>query len=529
MNVEQLSFEQTGYFSNIVLDYLKEHKNLKGLYNYAPKLSEIPKAIAAKKNQLVLRNELVKHLHTQYQHVDTTISVRHNVDALAEENTFTITTAHQPNLFTGQLYFFYKIIHAIKMAQECAQLYPQYNFVPVYYIGHEDADVEELNFINLYGDKISWNNAPTGAFGEAVLNNEVEQLRVKINQTLGVLPHANEVLKIFNVCYAKGKTVKQATFEFVDALFGQYGLVVVIADSVGLKQQMVDIFTDDLLNNSANKLVEETSVIINKNYKAQAHSRPINLFYLVNNERCRIVFEDNLFKILNTNLVFSKDELLQELQQTPQKFSPNVILRGLFQETILPNICYIGGGGELAYWLQLKTVFEHYGVPYPLLMLRNSFLFTEKKYKTIIDKWQIETKSLFLSYDDLVKNLLTKQATEKLNLSVEIFELEKLYTQIGNGIKDLDTTLLHHTNNLKAKAVKRLHQLELKMLRASKKKNSALTSQILKLKNGLFPNRSLQERVDNALYYLCNNGVGWIDEVLKATDVETKSFTIIYE
>ncbi|RYF81666.1 MAG: bacillithiol biosynthesis BshC, partial [Chitinophagaceae bacterium] len=159
------------------------------------------------------------------------------------------------------------------------------------------------------------------------------------------------------------------------------GLIVLIPDHPLLKQQMVKVFSDDLFAHKPFEIVQQTSGKISEAYTAQAFPREINLFYLKDDIRERIEEKEGSFHVLNTTLSFTAEELQSELQNHPERFSPNVILRGIYQETILPNLAFIGGGGELAYWLQLKDLFNHYSVVFPVLVLRNSFLVAEEKWR----------------------------------------------------------------------------------------------------------------------------------------------------
>jgi len=166
-----------------------------------------------------------------------------------------------------------------------------------------------------------------------------------------------------------------ATRYLANALFGDYGLVIVDANDKALKQLFVPHLEKELIEQVAFKNVNETNKTITAlGLNSQVNPRAINLFYISKNLRARIIYEDSVFKVLNTDIAWTKNDLLKHLNESPECFSPNVILRPLYQEVILPNLCYIGGGGELAYWFQLKSNFETNAVPFPILLLRNSVL-----------------------------------------------------------------------------------------------------------------------------------------------------------
>ena len=152
------------------------------------------------------------------------------------ENTFTITAAHQPNIFTGHLYFIYKIIHAIKVADELQKLLPDNNFVPVYYMGSEDADLEELGEVVVDGKKLVWETKQTGAVGRMHIDAAFLKIIKEISGQIGVLKFGEELISKMQRAYSIGKTIEEATFEFVNELFSSFGLFVLLPDVATLKK-----------------------------------------------------------------------------------------------------------------------------------------------------------------------------------------------------------------------------------------------------------------------------------------------------
>jgi len=464
-------------------------------------------AIDERKKFNTNRGILVHELKKQYESVHENIQVQKNIEALNSLNTFTITTAHQNNIFTGPLYFIYKILHAIRLSAHCKNSFPQYDFVPVFYMGSEDADLDELNHIHLGGEKLVWNTKQAGAVGRMKIDKELIRLIAIMEGQLSVLPGGKEIISLLKEFYKEGETIQDATFRFINNLFAEYGLVVLLPDNPVLKKQMIPVFEDDLLNQTASGIVETTTGKLDAaGYKVQANPREINLFYLKNNRRDRIEVLNTKYSVLGTGISFSKDEILTELKNHQDRFSPNVILRGLYQETILPNIAFIGGGGETAYWLQLKELFNHYKVPFPVLVLRNSFLIVEKKWQEKISKLGFTIDDFFLSELELMNKLVSRESKNEIKLNGSFTELEKLYENFKKQAASVDTTLANHVNALKVKTVERLQELEKKMLRAEKRKFIDQQRQIQTMKNHLFPGNGLQERQDNITYYYAKWG-----------------------
>jgi bacillithiol biosynthesis cysteine-adding enzyme BshC len=524
---QHIPYSQANAFTKIVLDYLSGSEELKPFYADPPSLSGIEKTIQRKQGQPVNRQLLVEVLQKQYEIVSSSPSVKRNIESLLSGQTFTICTAHQPNLFTGPLYFIYKILHTIRLAAQLKEQLPQYHFVPVYYMGSEDADFAELNHTYVDGKKIEWKKEQKGAVGRMMVDRTLVQLIDELEGQLFAESHGQEVIELLRKCYAIGKDIQTATFEVVNELYGQYGLVVLIPDQARLKAQMKPVFEDDLFGNIPAEIVHQTSGKLGKSYDVQAHPREINLFYLKEDIRERIEKRGDQYHILNTPLSFTEEELKKEVEQHPERFSPNVILRGLYQETVLPNLAFVGGGGEMAYWLQLQALFEHYNVVYPVLVLRNSFLVVEDKWQEKIKKLGLEITDFFQPENEIMKLIVEKNSENAVSLNGNFERAEELYEQIKMQAEAIDTTLSKHVAAIKARSLKNLQELEKKMLRAEKRKFFEEQRQIQKIREALFPRNGLQERVENFSSFYAKWGKGFIDELYRNSLALEQQFTIL--
>ena len=302
-----------------------------------------------------------------------------------------------------------------------------------------------------------------------------------------------------------------------------------LPDNVAYKKVMQSIFEEDIFKNTPSEIVSKTSEKLGAKYKVQAHPREINLFYLKDNIRNRIVAVKDKFVVHDTDIVFTNEELKIELDKYPERFSPNVILRGLYQEIVLPNIAFIGGGGELAYWLELKDLFLHFQVPYPVLILRNSFLVIEEKYCRLMQKLNLSAADLFKGEEILINEMVKLETKNVLELQSEKSQLDKVYSDIKNKIKGIDTTLLQHTEALETKALKTLSGLEKKMLRAEKRKFSDGQNQLRKILNSLFPAGDLQERTENFMLYYSKWGNDFLEMLYENSLSLEQEFCIIEE
>ncbi|MFL9483792.1 bacillithiol biosynthesis cysteine-adding enzyme BshC [Chitinophagaceae bacterium LWZ2-11] len=522
-----IPYGKTGYFSKITIDYLSQSEQLQQFYKHPATLNGVKDAIKARQAFNTDRNLLVTELRKQYKSLDLTTKQEQNLQLLASNNTFTLTTAHQPNIFTGPLYFIYKILHVIKLADELTGELPDYKFVPVYYMGSEDADLDELGYINLNGQKLVWQTKQTGAVGRMKVDKELVKLIDNIHGQIGVDAFGNELTELLKRCYSLGKTIQQATLEMVNALFADFGLLVVIPDNAALKASFNSVIEKELIEQFSHNAVEETIKQLSEHYKVQAGGRELNLFYLFEDKRERIELNAGLYTVELLKLSFTQDEIVKELKEHPERFSANVILRGVFQETILPNILFVGGGGELAYWLELKKVFEAAGVPYPILLLRNSFLLTDREAENKIKKLGFSLENFFADTQSLLNTLVKKSSDKQLSLQEELKQADEFYHGIKCTASKIDATLAQHVEALQAKAVKRLVELEKKMLRAEKRNFESEKRHIQMLKDVLFPNNNLQERVENFSSYYAKEGKEWLNTIYNASKGLEQEFGII--
>jgi bacillithiol biosynthesis cysteine-adding enzyme BshC len=523
-----LDYEQTGYFSKLITDYINQSNQLQPFYQHPVSAEGIRNAISARQAVHTDRQLLVDTLQKQYAAVATTQLVQQNIQQLLQPNTFTITTAHQPAIFTGHLYFIYKILHIIKLANQLKKDMPAYHFVPVFWMGSEDADLEELGHVYLSGEKLVWDTKQTGAVGR-MQTKGLDKLIHRIEGELSVQPYGKDLIQLLRSCYLDSSDIQTATFKIINALFAEYGLVVILPDNANLKKIMQPVFEEDLLQQHPAAIVQNTIEKLSQQYKVQAHPRPVNLFYLKDNIRELIEVNDNKYQVRNTTIQFTREEILAELKNYPERFSPNVILRGLYQETVLPNIAFIGGGGETAYWLELKDLFQNYQVPFPVLVLRNSFLIVEKKWQEKIKKLGLQSKDLFQSVQQLLTLLVSRHKNGELKLKQELEATVQLYSLLKNKAAAIDRSLLQHVEALQARTLKPLQELEKKLLRAEKKKYEAEQRQIQAIRSALFPNNSLRERLDNFMPWYAQWGPSFIHKVYEHSLTLEPAFTILEE
>ncbi|WP_316750996.1 bacillithiol biosynthesis cysteine-adding enzyme BshC [Pedobacter gandavensis] len=527
MQARYISYQETNAFSSAVLDYIDGKDQLSAFYKYTPDFEGFAKAIENrhfKGNRAVLTRILKK----QYATIKAPALVEQNIHLLADDRTFTITTGHQLNIFTGPLYFIYKIVTAINLAKELKEKFPNENFVPVYWMATEDHDFEEINHVKIEDKKLSWNKKAAGATGRLSTKDITETL-LAYKGYLGITENGLQLAALVEKAYTQHEKLSDATRELVNGLFGKYGLVCVDADEPELKKEFAPIMEADIIGQHSFEHISESNAALEaKGYKTQVNPREINFFYMTDQLRERIVEEDNVYKVMHTSIQFTEAELKQEIADFPERFSPNVVMRPVYQELILPNLAYIGGGAELTYWLQLKANFDYYQVDFPVLLLRNSALVIDKRSELKMQILGISHIDLFKDTETLKNDWIKAHVNLQLTLSDEQRTLSAIFDQIKLNAYKIDKTLSQSADAAKTKALKLIVNLEKKMLRAEKRKHDTSLSQIDNLKGKLFPTGVLQERVLNIAPLYVAYGEDFIDSLILTFKPLDHQFTVLF-
>lgn len=516
MRLEKVDFDSTNQFSKIFTDYIGNASQLRPFYSNPPKLDTFKDQFKTKKFSKEHRKILCQVLSEQYESLSPAEPVAHNIQALEESKTYTITTGHQLNIFTGPLYFIYKIVSVINTCKRLKKNYPEHNFVPIYWMASEDHDFDEISYFRLSGKKLQWKTNQQGAVGRF----DPKELKDLIDSTPGIPD-------FFKNAYLKSKSLTDAVRQYVNHLFEDEGLVVLDADHSKLKTLFADVIADDLQHHKANELVNKQSDQLDAaGYKCQVFPREINFFYLKDDLRERIVEENGIYKILETDISFTKEEILEELENHPERFSPNVIMRPLYQEAILPNLAYFGGPGELAYWFQLKSVFDHYNTPFPILMPRNFALVIPEHIERKMKKAGVALLDVFTPKHELLKQLALKNAGNEVHLNGQKNDILDLFEKIKAKAATIDPTLAPHVEAQQTKTANKLDTIQKKFIRAEKKKQSDRMRQTEDILDFLFPKGVLQERTDNFLnFYLLDDR--FINDLIDAFDPFDFHFNVL--
>lgn len=472
------------------------------------------------------REVLVAALKNQYASVSNKENAISLIESLSNENTFTVTTGHQLSLFTGPLFFVIKILQVIKQAEELSIQFPDKKFVPIYWMATEDHDFEEIQKVNIFSDELIWESEQKGPVGRFDLDG-LELVKNRISELYANNPDSeiHNLVKEYN-----GKNLTDAMRNLVHALFHDFNLVIVDGDDANLKREFSIIMKKELETSFSFEAVSKTNAELEKvGGKVQIHAREINLFYIEKGLRSRIEKKGEDYFIEEKGH-FKRDTMLNLLYEKPECFSPNVVLRPLYQETILPNLAYIGGGGEIAYWLQLKGVFDAVNTVYPLIVVRNSMMIIDNNTNKKISTTLAKLSDVFESTDALKRNYVEANAGEELNFDSMDNALNQLGELVVEQITQVDPAMDKFAAAEVVRLEKQIESIKDKLVKRSKGKHDAEMKQIEQIKERLFPNGNLQERTSN-FFSFCPDGMysNLLKEMYEAIDPNEMDFIVLIE
>jgi bacillithiol biosynthesis cysteine-adding enzyme BshC len=460
-----------------------------------------------------------------------------NIELLKDENTFAVVTGQQVGLYTGNLYTIFKTITVIKLAAELKARFPEYNFVPVFWLESEDHDLEEANHVHIINkqnelvrigypaeseisqDVTKKNTKPVGCIKfDSSINGINEHLRQSLIDT----DFKENLMNRLSSIYCEGNDFKTAFSHMINMLFKQHGLVIMDCSDAEIKKLLIPVFEKEL--NTSPKLCEEiigTSAEIEKNYDIQVKPKVINLFFIHNENRLLIEpRENNRYALRNSKRRFERDELMNLLFENPENFSPNVVLRPICQDYLLPTAVYVGGPSEVSYFAQFKPAYEHYDITMPVIYPRASSTILESKISKFMKNFGVEFTEIF-NQKVLVSKVVDKLSEIKVEeeLSKAQDEFNRIFYDIRNMSSKVDKTLVSTVDNVKEKLFNNIEMIRSKLTAALARKSETTTSQIDKVTNNIYPNHTMQERVINVTYFLNKYGDEFIKKLFDETDV----------
>lgn len=509
MNESNIPLEISNQVSPLILDYTNEKKATQPFYTYPNNLEGFKSKIQSTQFTKTQRALLVQQLKQQY--ATNNIPAPKRIDSLLNENTFVVTTGHQLCLFGGPQYFIHKIVSTIKLAQQLKDQFPTYNFLPLFWLASEDHDFEEISHAHIYRTTIQSTTDLKGAVGRMPMTIFKDSYQ-ELFELLG--DRVPPIQELFDVNF-KSTTLAQATTKWVNQLFENTDLIILDGDDKALKRSFIPTIQKELENEDSFNTINSTSAKLKElGYKAQVTPRAINLFYLNNNLRERIVLDNKVYRVLNTDITFSSEEILEELSNHPERFSPNAVLRPVYQEAILPNLAYIGGPGELAYWLQLRSNFDQLNIPFPVLVLRDLIVTTDDKTLANIHKLNLKLEDFFLNEDDLIKKYLKNTPSTHLDFEIELNALLELKSRVLEKTQGVDHSLTGMVEAEFVKMRKGIERINQKTQKSIKQREEVALNKIKNIKQKITPNDKLAERKESFIPNYLQNPSQYIEKLI---------------
>lgn len=509
-------------------DYLYNFDKVKGYYRYNFRDKEEYIKLFKKRAELNMENKslLSGIMKNQYSEKISSEKTLKNLTKLGDKNTLAVVTGQQLGMLGGPLYTFYKIVTALKLCNNLNERYDDFFFVPIFWLEGDDHDFEEVKSISIIDEynnlkKISYEDeAPEeenkGSIGYLKLNPDINRFFDAINVELKDTEFKNDIISKLRSFYAEGRTFKDAFRDLIFWLFDQYGLLIFDPQDVEVKNLLKPVFKKEITDfrNHTEKLVS-VSAKLEEEYHAQVKVRPINLFYHTEEGRYLIEPIENEFRLKRKRKKFTYDELIELIEKEPSRFSPNVLLRPICQDYLLPTAFYIGGPSEISYFAQVTPLYNIYKVEPPIIYPRSSATLIEKNIASLLEKYELSLEDIFTEPENLKNKVMEIISPNSLD---EIFSqtsnaIELTYDKLKERLFEFDKTIADASTKYRQKTTHYLEELKGKALDAQKKKHEVTLRQIDKLSASLFPNSNLQERELNFVYFAYRYGLEFISRI----------------
>ncbi|HEX9656751.1 MAG TPA: bacillithiol biosynthesis cysteine-adding enzyme BshC [Bacteroidota bacterium] len=522
--------DSAGGFSDLFNDFIYNFEAVKRFFPFDFRLSssyeQAMKQVAKSQRE---RNQLADILKRQNEHFGCEAETFGKIELLKKPSTFAIVTGQQVGLLGGPLYTLFKTLTTIKLAQKLKKQYPQSDFVPVFWVEGEDHDFEEMNHVYIVNtqnqsQRIEYliggekNEKNVGPVGELVFDPNIQSVHKELASSMPSSEYTQDILKPLATHYAEGKSFNQAFVGWMNHLFSGYGLIFLSGNDPDLKRLASPLFVKEIEEfPRTSQLVIDQSAELEKKYHAQVKPKSINLFMFHKGGRYAINPREEDFSLKGTRHFMSRDELLRIAHETPELLSPNVVLRPIVQDTLLPTLVYVGGPSEIAYNAQLTPVYRMFGVQQPIVYPRASASFiTERTIKTL-EKYDVTISDFFESTaEQLTASVLEQVADVKLDslFGEAATQFKHAIDELEFGLREVDKTLLGPLVSVEKKMEQSLEVLKGKAIEAQKRGNEVVVNQIEKASSALLPHGELQERSLSPLYFMNRYGselVRWLD------------------
>jgi len=485
------------------------------------------------------RDELAAILREQNQSYGCGPRTLGHIESMEREQACAVVTGQQAGLFSGPLYTIYKALTAIKLAERLSRNGPG-KCVPVFWLASDDHDLAEIDHIVLLDKDNRLEEVrcrmPSGKLkvpaSALVLPPEIADCLRRLADLTQESEFKADIIAALSEAYRPGRGWVEAFARWMTRLFQSHGLIFIDASHPCLKEMGAEVFYREITEESAATppALVASQRLRDAGYEIQIHLHAgiLNIFYA---ERARrsVQWDGHAFEIKDPRETRSKEDLLALAKEKPFLFSPNVLLRSIYQDTLLPTVAYVGGPGEIAYFAQMKGVYEKFGLPMPVIYPRKSLTVVERKIDRILAKYHLEIPDLWGGADGIIRSLGESGVPKSLGegLSLTASHLEQDFEPLIQDVAAFEPTLKESALLARGKMVQQLQFLEKKIVRAAKKQNDIAVGQIRKAGDHLYPNGHLQERVFNIVPYLLKYGPAFVDKLAEAINIDEYDHQIL--
>lgn len=520
----------TKLFSDFLYDFGKVERFYAGDFRKDKNYLRVFKSIKERKYP---REKLSSILEQQSRRFGSPEQVYKNIELLKEPDSLVIFTGQQVGLFGGPLFTIYKAISIIKLAQELSFRFSR-SFIPVFWLDSEDHDFEEVRSTSIIDKenqlqeiRYSPTKDPSGEpMYKVVLEEEINSCVEKLTSSLHPTEFKDEIIQTLEDCYTKGETLSNSFARWMTKLLGKYGLVIVDPGDKELKKLTVDLFLKEIENpGKLMRLVTETGRSLESSgYHQQVvkSEEMVNLFLEIEGKRSALKWSGESIQIDGVDRKLSRNELRQIIEEEPERLSPNVLLLPLMRSCLFPTAAYIGGPGEISYYTQLKSVFDFFDIPMPVVLPRASVTLIEDKIRQVLDKYSLEFADLFQDPEILINSVLKEKFPDPLENTLEKKrnEISKILDSLDQELSSSEPVLKKNLETTRGKIDYELKRLGEKLFQAYRQKDQTLKEQVYKAKKNLFPDNKLQERVLNLVPYLIKYGFEFVDFLYNKVEIE---------